>query len=120
MKQEDEEVRWGGAAIGASVTGLGAAVTATAASLCCFVPAVVSIVGVGGAVAAAGLRPYRPLLIIASLVLIAIGLWLAYRPTMVGALGRSCPSRAGRVSRAIVWIAAALWLAAILLPSLIG
>jgi mercuric ion transport protein len=108
------------AAIGASLSGLGAAVTAAAASLCCVGPAVVSIVGVSGAVAAAGLKPYRPLLILASLALIGVGLWFAYRPTMAGSLGAACPSRAGRISRSIVWIAAALWLAAILLPSFMG
>jgi hypothetical protein len=41
------------AVVGTSLAGVGAAATATAASLCCIGPAVVSLVGVGGAVAAA-------------------------------------------------------------------
>jgi mercuric ion transport protein len=108
------------AAVGASLTGLGAALTATAASLCCIGPAVVSIVGVGGAVAAAGLKPYRPLLMMASLALIGLGLWFAYRPSIASSRVSACPSRAGRVSRIIVWVAAILWLMAILLPYLVG
>jgi mercuric ion transport protein len=107
-------------AAGASLTGVGAAVTAMVASLCCIGPVVVSIVGVSGAVAAAGLKPYRPLLILASLALILAGVWFAYRPAMAPGSGAACPSRPGRISRSIVWIAAALWLAAILLPSFIG
>jgi mercuric ion transport protein len=110
----------GTAAVGASLTGLGAAVTAAGASLCCIGPAAVSIVGVGGAVAAAGLKPYRPLLILASLALIGLGLWFAYRPLMAASMVSACPSRAGRISRIIVWVAAALWLMAILLPYLFG
>lgn len=108
------------AAIGASLTGVGAAVTAAAASLCCIGPAMVSILGVGGAVAAVGLRPYRPLLILASLALIGVGLWFAYKPSLAGGLDAACPTRAGRISRSIVWIAVTLWLAAVSLPSFIG
>jgi hypothetical protein len=46
------------AAIGTNLAGIGAALTAAAATLCCVGPAVVAIVGVGGAVAAAGLKPW--------------------------------------------------------------
>ena len=66
------------AAIGTSLAGAGAAATAAVASLCCVGPAVVSIVGVSGAVA--------------------------------------CPTRAGPVSRTIVWIAALIWVGAVLSP----
>jgi mercuric ion transport protein len=108
------------ASIGSSLAGAGAAATATAASLCCVGPAVLSIVGVGGAVAAASLKPYRPLLILGSLVMLGVGFWLSYRPGAVGgSSGVACPTSAGRVSRSIVWISAGIWLLAVLLPVLV-
>ena len=109
------------AAIGTSVAGVGAALTAAAATLCCVGPAVVAIVGVGGAVAAAGLKPYRLFLILASMALLGLGFWLTYQPrSAVGSAAVACPTRAGRVSRRIVWIAAAVWLLAVLLPVVIS
>lgn len=109
------------AAIGTSLAGVGAAATATAASLCCVGPAVVSIVGVGGAVAAAALKPYRPFLILGSLAMLGVGFWLTYQPrTGASSDAVACPTRAGRMSRSVVWIAAILWLVAVLLPVLVS
>lgn len=109
------------AAIGTSLAGMGAALTAAAATLCCVGPAVVAIVGVGGAVAAAGLKPYRPLLILVSMALLGLGFRLTYHPRAVlGSAGVACPTRAGRISTRIVWIAAGVWLAALLLPFLVS
>jgi mercuric ion transport protein len=108
------------AAISSGLVGAGAAATATAASLCCVGPAVISIIGVGGAAAAAGLKPYRPLLILGSLVLLGLGFWLSYRPATASSGVQACPTRAGRVSRGIVWTAAGVWLLAVLLPLLAG
>jgi mercuric ion transport protein len=109
------------AAIGTSLAGMGAALTAAAASLCCVGPAVVAVVGVGGAVAAAGLKPYRLLLILVSMALLGLGFWLTYQPKTVRGPGTvACPTRAGRISRRIVWIAAAFWIAAVLLPFLVS
>jgi mercuric ion transport protein len=109
------------AAIGTSLAGMGAALTAVAATLCCVGPAVVAIVGVGGAVAAASLKPYRPLLIVMSMALLGLAFWLTYQPRAVRGSGAVvCPTRAGRMSRRIVWIATAVWLAAVLLPFLVS
>jgi mercuric ion transport protein len=117
-----EEQRGSGfAVVGTSVAGIGAAATAAAASLCCVGPAVVSIVGVSGAVAAAGLKPYRPFLILGSMALLGVAFWLTYQPrTAAGAGAVACPTRAGRMSRRIVWIAAVVWLVAVLLPSIVS
>jgi mercuric ion transport protein len=109
------------AVAGTSLAGIGAAATAAAASLCCIGPAVVSIVGVGGAVAAAGLKPYRPFLILGSLVLLGVAFWLTYQPRTAAAAGAAaCPTQAGRMSRRIVWIAAVVWLGALLLPGMLS
>ena len=120
MRPDDREVSRL-AAIGTSLAGVGAALTAAAATLCCVGPAVVAIVGVGGAVAAAGLKPYRLLLILVSMALLGLGFWLTYEPRAVlGSGAVACSTRAGRISRRIVWIAAAVWLAAVLLPFLVS
>jgi mercuric ion transport protein len=109
------------AVIGTSLAGAGAAAAAAAASLCCVGPAVISIVGVSGAVAAASLQPYRPLLILGSLVLLGAAFWLTYHPRTWARAGTvACPTRAGRVSRTIVWIAAVIWVGAVLLPSILS
>ena len=111
----------GFAVVGTSLAGIGAAATAAAASLCCVGPAVVSIIGVSGAVAAASLKPYRMFLILGSMALLGVAFWLTYKPRGVAGTGTmACPTRAGRMSRRIVWIAALVWLAAVLLPSVLS
>ena len=102
---------------GTATGGLGAALTATAASMCCLGPAVVSLLGVSGAVAAAGIAPYRPYLLAVSLGMLAWGFWLAYRP--VTSEGASCSRRAGRWVRTVLWAASGLTLVAILLPFIV-
>ncbi len=105
------------AVIGAGAGGLGAALAAGFAALCCVGPSTVALLGVGGAVAAAGLGPYRPALLVGSLALLAFGFWGAYgRRTMVA--GASCPIRVGRVARLILWFSAAIWAVSALIPSL--
>jgi len=48
------------AVTGSALGAVGSAAVAIFASLCCAGPAVVAVLGAGGAVAAAGLVPYRP------------------------------------------------------------
>ena len=98
-------------AAGAATSGVGGAVLAALAGLCCAGPATVALLGVGGAVMAATLKPYTPLLLIASLAAIGFGFWYAYgRRAVVG--GVSCSVRVGRLSRMILWASAAIWIAA--------
>ncbi len=105
------------AVIGAGAGGLGAALAAGFAALCCVGPSTVALLGVGGAVAAAGLGPYRPVLLLGSLALLAFGFWGAYgRRSLVG--GVSCPIRVGRSARIMLWFSAAVWVISALLPSL--
>jgi hypothetical protein len=101
---------------GAAVGGLAGALTATIASLCCLGPVTFFLLGAGGAVAAAGLRPFRLPLLIASGAALGLGYWRTYRaPSAAGA----CPPQIGRWIRLslkialVAWIAAAtLWVAA--------
>jgi hypothetical protein len=102
---------------GAVAGGLAAALTAAIAGLCCAGPIAFLILGAGGAVAAAGLAPFRLPLLLVSGAALGIGYWRAYRSP--AAAGGACPPRVGRWIKIslriaiVAWIAAAtLWLAA--------
>lgn len=107
---------------GAAVGGLAAAVTATFASLCCIGPVTFFLLGAGGAVAAAGLAPFRLPLLLASGIMLGLGFWRTHR--VPSTAGGACPPRVGRWIRVslrialVAWIAGAiLWLAACAAPS---
>jgi hypothetical protein len=59
---------------GAAASGLASATVAALASLCCAGPVTVVLLGAGGAVAAAEMRPYRVPLLFVSAVLLAGGI----------------------------------------------
>jgi hypothetical protein len=103
----------GGIAVGSALGAVGAAVTAAVATLCCAGPAVVSILGAGGALTAAKLEPYRPDLLTGAIVMLALGFWRAHRPSRKGG---ACSVRTGRVVRSILWVSAAITLASIIAP----
>jgi hypothetical protein len=68
--------------------------------------------------AAAKLAPYRAYFILGSIVLLGFGFWLAYRPGG-GCVGKMCTTTSARITRALLWIAAVLTVAAILLPNFV-
>ena len=103
-------------ALGSAAGGLAGAAAATFAALCCVGPSSVALLGAGGALAAAALTPYRPVLLVISLAVIVFGFWRAYG-RRASADGRACPVRVGRLARAVLWISAAAWLAAAILPT---
>lgn len=105
--------------IGSSLGAIASGLVATASAFCCVGPAVIAVVGTGGALAAARLAPWRPWFILGSVVLLGIGFWLAYRP-QGGCIGKTCATRSARITRAILWIAALVTGAAILLPKFVG
>ncbi len=90
--------------------GVGGAITSAAASICCIGPAGVALLGVNGAILAAGLKPYRTYLLGGSLLLLASAFWSAY-----GRMPRrgACPVGASRLVRWSLWLALALWVAAV-------
>ena len=91
----------------ATIGGVSALVAAVA-GLCCVGPLTIAVLGVGGVVAAAGLKPYRLPLLVISFVLLGVALWQTYRPR-VSTTGGSCPIVAGRVTRIGLWVAVAIW-----------
>ncbi|MCI0432241.1 MAG: hypothetical protein L0271_01135 [Gemmatimonadetes bacterium] len=86
----------GGPAIGAAVAALGS----TAASICCLGPLGVTLLGVNGAIFAAGLKPYRGYFLSASIALIVLGFWSFYRRRQPVA---ACASRTARWTRLALW-----------------
>jgi hypothetical protein len=108
----------GGIAAGSAVGALGAAVAAVLGTLCCAGPAVVAIIGTGGALAAARLEPYRPLLLGLSIAMLAVGFWRAYFPRAT-ANGASCSVGTGRAVRSVLWVAAFVTLASMILPEVL-
>jgi mercuric ion transport protein len=101
---------------GSAAGGLGGALAAIFAALCCIGPASVAILGAGGGLAAARLTPYRPVLLVLSAGLLAVGFWRAYGQRVV-VNGQSCPVRVGRLARTVLWVAALVWLAAAVVPA---
>ena len=100
---------------GAAAGGLVGALTAAIAGLCCAGPITIALLGAGGAVAAAGLAPYRLPLLLGSAGVLGIAYWRTYRRVDANA----CPTAVGRwitISlrvAVVAWIiAATLWLAA--------
>ena len=115
MSETDRAFARNAPIVGASLGAIGAALTAIAASLCCVGPAVVALLGTGGAIAVARLEPYRPYLLGFGAVVLAIAFYLAYRPGGTCRAG-SCSRRASRFVKVSIWTSAAILLLAFLLP----
>lgn len=99
--------------VGAAGSASAAAVAGFMALACCAGPAVVAFLGVGGAVMAAALEPWRPWLLGFSILALSFGFWRSYRPRPAGTV---CPISAGRVVRTILWSSVAVVVAAIAIP----
>jgi hypothetical protein len=96
---------------GAAVGGLAGAVTAAIAGLCCAGPITIALLGAGGAVAAAGLAPFRLPLLLLSAGVLGFGYWRTHRP----ASGAACPTAVGRWIRVSLRVAIVAWIVAVAL-----
>jgi mercuric ion transport protein len=103
------------AVLGSATGGLAGAIAAFFAALCCVGPSTVALLGAGGALAAASIKPYRPVLLLASLAMILYGFWRVYGTSIRNRQGLACPTRIGRFSRNALWLAAIFWVAAVVL-----
>ena len=97
--------------------GAAAAVTSTAASICCIGPLAIALLGVDGAILAAGFKPYRFYLLGTSLALLAAAFWSVYGGRQVRD-GAACPVPAGRWTKVILWTALGLWTGAVVIQFL--
>jgi hypothetical protein len=94
-----------------TASAVGAASSSVAAllvTLCCAGPLAYTVLGAGGVLAAARLQPWRPWLLGAALVFLALGFWSAYRRTTRDAAGQVCRVRTSRGVRMTLWMAALL------------
>ena len=103
------------ALLGSATGGLATALAAFVAALCCVGPSTVALLGAGGALAAAEIKPYRPFLLLASLAMILYGFWRVYGNTVRRREGQACPTRIGRFARNVLWFAAMVWVGAVFL-----
>ncbi len=98
-----------------SVTGAtGSALASAAASICCVGPIAITLLGVQGAIWAAGVKPYRYYLLGGAALFIVVAYWIAYRPPRFIA-GASCATGGGRFTKITLWTSAAVWAAALAL-----
>jgi len=88
---------------------IGGLLAAIGASLCCAGPLVLLLLGISGSWISnlSLLEPYRPLFIVAVLVLFGVSAWKIYRPVEVCAPGTACAIPQVKTNRQIVfWLAA--------------
>jgi hypothetical protein len=96
----------------ASVVGVvGSASTSLLATLCCVGPVAYGVLGAGGVLAAARLQAWRPWLLAAAAVFLALGFWSAYRRRFAVINGQACRVRSSHTVRIILWVAAVLTVA---------
>ena len=101
-----------------SVFGAAAAsVASTAASICCNGPLALTLLGVQGAIFAAGIKPYRGYLLGASFLMLATGHWGVWRKGRTAA-GGACSVAAGRWTKRVLWGATGLFFGAVVIQLL--
>lgn len=93
---------------GSGWLGAGALLAAAGASVCCVLPVVVALAGVGSAAFGAMFEPYRPYMIGATVLLLGFAFYRAYRPQQAEcAPGESCAMPENRRrQRLLLWIVA--------------
>jgi mercuric ion transport protein len=109
----------GSVVIGSSLGAIASGLAAAATTFCCAGPAVIAVLGTSGVIAAAQLEPYRAYFIFGSLLLLGLGFWQAYRP-QGGCIGKTCTTTGAKITRVLLWMAALITGAAILLPNFVG
>ncbi|MGH7563444.1 MAG: mercuric transporter MerT family protein [Gemmatimonadota bacterium] len=111
--------------LGSGIAGGGAALASVAASVCCLGPVAIAVLGVQGAILAAGIKPFRTPLLAGSFALLALAFWGAYRrpaarPGRPVEGAPACRIGARRTTRIVLWVAAALWVGAVLIQFLVN
>jgi len=91
-----------------------AALTSVASSICCIGPLAITLLGVNGAILGAAIKPYRPYLLTAALVLLAFAYWRLMK-SPAGGEGTSCSIRAMRLQKMGLWVGVVIWVAAVII-----
>jgi mercuric ion transport protein len=95
----------------AKVLNGGAIASAVAASICCFGPLVLAVLGLGGGALLLKLEPYRPYSLAAAALFLGAGFSLAYRRPSEKecAPGSACAAPSSRTGQRIaLWVVAAI------------
>lgn len=117
LRRQGTEPGAGGGSAGMAVgVAAGGALVATAAAACCVpvvAPAIVAVLGVGGAVWVAGLAPFGPWVVLAAGAALAVAFVRVVRLRPTGSAScAACATAPSRRLRAALWSAAVLWLLA--------
>ncbi len=91
-----------------------AALTSVASSICCIGPLAITLLGVNGAILGAAIKPYRPFLLTAALVVLAFAYWRFLSLRKAGE-GASCSIRALRLQKIVLSIGVVIWIAAVVI-----
>jgi hypothetical protein len=94
--------------VGVTGGALGLSALALAFGVCCVAPWAVAVLGVAGAVLLARLAFIQPYVVAATIVLLGVGFWVAYRSPKTAA---ACDVAQQRKLRWLVWGAAILVIA---------
>ncbi|MEO7208041.1 MAG: mercuric transporter MerT family protein [Steroidobacteraceae bacterium] len=94
--------------LGAAGGAVGLSAVALAFGVCCVAPWAVTLLGVGGAILLARLAFFQPYVVAATLVLVGVGFWYAYRKKPATADGAACAIENRRTLRWIVWVGAGI------------
>ncbi len=99
----------------------GSIVSAFLASLCCIGPVVLSVIGAGSLGFAAVFEPYRPYLMVTTVLFLGAGFYFTYRKREVKCEDGTCKvESAGTLNKAILWIAAVIAVVFMFFPQLLG
>ncbi len=92
------------------LSSLGSVISAFLASVCCVVPIVFALLGIGGAGFAMGLEKYRPVFIGIAVIFLGIAFYYTYRKKEAGCkLDSVCAApEGGGFNKLMLWVAAAL------------
>jgi hypothetical protein len=91
--------------LGATGSAVGLSALALAFGACCVAPWAVALLGVGGAVLLARLAVLQPYVVAATLALLGLGFWQAYRRRPATTDG-TCPVENRKRLRVAVWVGA--------------
>ncbi len=91
-----------------------AALTSVASSICCIGPLAITLLGVNGAILGAAIKPYRPFLLTAALLLLAFAYW-HFMGSRNGAEGAVCSIRAMRLQKIVLRVSAIIWITAVII-----
>ncbi len=100
--------------LGALVGASSAALTSVASSVCCIGPLAITLLGVNGAILGAAIKPYRPYLLTAALVLLAFAYWRLMN-SRDKSDGTACSIRAMQLQKIVLRTGTAIWILAVII-----